>query len=179
MPSVISHPAVPLAITVAAGAAAVPPRLCLAAVVASVLPDVDAFGYWAGVPYESAFGHRGFTHSLFFSMCVAVVCTLIGPRLGAPRPVVFAVVFVAGASHGVLDAMTTGGHGIAFFAPFSNERYHLPWEVIRISPISVTRFFSERGAEVLKSELRWIWIPAALVAVAGVAVRRAAEMGGR
>jgi inner membrane protein len=110
-------------------------------------------------------------------MCVAIVCTLVAPRLGAPRPVVFAVVFLAGASHGVLDAMTTGGHGIAFFAPFSNSRYHLPWEVIRISPISVTGFFSRRGAAVLKSELRWIWIPAAIVAVAGVALRRAAETG--
>src|SRR6186997_2514441 len=98
MPSVISHPAVPLAITVAAGAAAVPPRLCLAAVVASVLPDVDAFGYWAGVPYESRFGHRGFTHSLFFAACVALVCVFIAPRLGAPRLVVFAVVFFSGAS---------------------------------------------------------------------------------
>ena len=179
MPSVISHPAVPLAITVAAGAATVPPRLCLAAVVASVLPDADAFGYWAGVPYESPFGHRGFTHSIFFALLVALTCTAFAPRLGAPRPVVFAVVFLAAVSHGCLDAMTTGGHGIAFFAPFSNERYHFPWEVIRISPISVTGFFTRRGASVLASEFRWIWIPAAIVAVAGVALRRASEMGTR
>jgi len=179
MPSVISHPAVPLAITVAAGAATVPPRLCLAAVVASVLPDADAFGYWAGVPYESPFGHRGFTHSLFFALLVALACTALAPRLGAPRWIVFGVVLLAAASHGCLDAMTTGGHGIAFFAPFSNARYHFPWEVIRISPISVTGFFTRRGASVLASELRWIWMPAAIVAVAGVAMRRAAEMGSR
>jgi inner membrane protein len=189
MPSVISHPAVPLAITVAAGAAAVPPRLCLAAVIASVLPDVDAFGYWAGVPYGSPFGHRGFTHSLFFSFLVALACAAAAPWIGAqpggvPRPgawrlVVFAVVFLSGASHGCLDAMTTGGHGVAFFAPFSNERYHFPWQMIRISPISVTGFFSSRGAEVLRSELRWIWFPCGILAVAGVALRRAAEMWGR
>ncbi|HEX4439838.1 MAG TPA: metal-dependent hydrolase [Thermoanaerobaculia bacterium] len=179
MPSAFSHPAVPLAITVAAGVATVPPRLCLAAVVASVLPDVDAFGYWAGVPYESPFGHRGFTHSFFFAALVALACTAIAPRLGASRPVVFAVVFLSGVSHGLLDAMTTGGHGIAFFAPFSNERYHFPWQVIRISPISVTRFFSERGLSVLASELRWIWLPAAVVAVLGVIVRRGAEIASR
>lgn len=179
MASAFSHPAVPLAITVAAGAAAVPPRLCLAAVVASVLPDVDAFGYWAGVPYGSPFGHRGFTHSLFFSAVVALACMAFAPRLGAPRPVVFAVVFLSGASHGMLDAMTTGGHGIAFFAPFSNERYHFPWQVIRISPISVTRFFSERGMSVLASELRWIWLPASVVAVLGIAIRRGAHIAGR
>jgi inner membrane protein len=179
VPSSFSHPAVPLAITVAAGAAAVPPRLCLAAVVASVLPDVDAFGYWAGVPYESPLGHRGFTHSLFFALLVALACTALAPRLGASRPVVFSVVLVAAVSHGCLDAMTTGGHGIAFFAPFSNERHHFPWEVIEISPISVTRFFSRRGWSVLKSEFRWVWVPASLAAVAGVAVRRAAEMWNR
>jgi inner membrane protein len=179
MASAFSHPAVPLAITVAAGAASVPPRLCLAAVVASVLPDVDAFGYWAGVPYDSPFGHRGFTHSLFFALCVALVGTAIAPRLGAPRPVVFAVVLLSAVSHGCLDAMTTGGHGIAFFAPFSNERYHFPWEVIRISPISVTGFFTPRGWSVLKSEFRWIWVPASLVAVGGIALRRAAEMWNR
>ena len=179
MASALSHPAVPLAITVAAGAAAVPPRLCLAAVVASVLPDVDAFGYWAGVPYDSPFGHRGFTHSIFFALLVALACTGIAPRLGAPRTVVFPVVFLSAVSHGFLDAMTTGGHGIAFFAPFSNERHHFPWEVIRISPMSVTGFFSPRGWSVLQSEFRWVWIPASLAAVAGVAVRRAAEMWSR
>ena len=118
MPSVISHPAVPLAITVAAGASVVPPRLAAAAVVASVLPDIDAFGYWAGVPYGSPFGHRGFTHSLFFALLVTLACTALAPRLGASRPVAFAVVLLAAVSHGCLDAMTTGGHGIAFFAPF-------------------------------------------------------------
>jgi inner membrane protein len=179
MPSVISHPAVPLAITVAAGSAVVPPRLAVAAVVASVLPDIDAFGYWAGVPYESPFGHRGFTHSLFFALVAALACTALAPRLGASRPVAFTVVFLAAASHGCLDAMTTGGHGIAFFAPFSNERYHFPWQVIRISPISVTRFFSERGASVLTSELQWIWLPCAAVALVGVAIRRATGMWSR
>jgi inner membrane protein len=157
----------------------VPPRLCLAAVVASVLPDVDAFGYWAGVPYESPFGHRGFTHSLFFAFVVALACTAAAPWLGAPRRIVFPVVFLSAVSHGLLDAMTTGGHGIAFFAPFSNERYHLPWEVIQISPISVTRFFSPRGWAVLKSEVRWIWIPASILAVAGLAIRRSAGMSVR
>jgi len=73
--------------------------------------------------------------------------------------------FVATASHGFLDAMTNGGLGVAFFSPFDNTRYFLPWRPIVVSPISVNRFFSERGLAVLQSELLWIWIPAGLLAV--------------
>jgi hypothetical protein len=36
-------------------------------------------------------------------------------------------VFLATASHGVLDATTNGGLGVAFFSPFDNRRYFLPW----------------------------------------------------
>jgi len=34
----------------------------------------------------------------------------------------FAYLFLATASHGVLDAMTNGGLGVAFFSPFDNRR---------------------------------------------------------
>jgi hypothetical protein len=41
--------------------------------------------------------------------------------------------------------MTDGGLGAAFFAPFDNKRYFLPWRPIQVSPISVHRFFTPRG----------------------------------
>lgn len=34
--------------------------------------------------------------------------------------------------------LTDGGLGVAFFSPFDNKRYFLPWRPIRVSPISVT-----------------------------------------
>jgi inner membrane protein len=169
--SVLSHPAVPLALTAAAGTRVIPPRLAVAACVASVLPDVDAIGYWAGIPYESPLGHRGFTHSLFFALAVALVATAILSKRGVPAGLAFGVVFVAAASHGILDAMTNGGRGVAFFSPFVNARYHLPWRPIRVSPIGVTPFFSARGLAVLRSELVWIWAPAAAAALLGLAIR--------
>ena len=171
MPSVLSHPAVPLALTAAAGTRVIPPRLAVAACLASVLPDVDAIGYWAGIPYDSALGHRGFTHSLFFAFVVALTATAILWKRGVPAGLAFGVVFIAAAAHGILDAMTSGGRGIAFFSPFSNARYHLPWRPIRVSPIGVVPFFSERGVAVLESELVWIWAPAAAVALLGLAIR--------
>jgi len=40
--------------------------------------------------------------------------------------------------------MTKGGLGVAFFSPFDNSRYFLPWRPIRVSPIAIHRFFSAR-----------------------------------
>ena len=174
MASVLSHPAVPLAIAAAAGRARVPRRLALVACAASVLPDVDALGYWAGVPYDAPLGHRGFTHSLFFAGALALVGAACARRLGVSRRSAFGVVFLAAASHGLLDAMTTGGMGVAFFSPFSNARYFLPWRVIAVSPIGIGRFFSPRGLAIIRSELTWIWAPCAAVAALGLALRRSA-----
>jgi inner membrane protein len=170
--SVISHPAVPLALAVALGPARVPAALAAAACAASILPDADALGFAAGIPYDHVLGHRGFTHSLLFALLTGLAAGVLAKSLGASMPAAFVIVFVSTASHGVLDAMTTGGLGVAFFSPFSNARYFLPWRVIRVSPIGVGPFFSSWGLQVLKSELLWIWAPAAVVAAIGVAVRR-------
>jgi inner membrane protein len=174
--SALSHPAVPLAIAAAAGSAAVPPRLTLLACAVSVLPDIDALGYWAGIPYDAPLGHRGLTHSLFFAAVLALAGAAFAKRLGVSRAVVLAVLFLAAASHGLLDAMTTGGMGVAFFAPFSNARSFLPWRPIAVSPIGIERFFSERGLTILVSELTWIWAPCAALAAAGWLARR--RLGG-
>lgn len=72
---------------------------------------------------------------------------------------VLAYLFVATASHDCLDAMTDGGLGVAFFSPFDDWRYFLPWRPIHVSPIGVARLFSQRGLTVLQSELLWIWLP--------------------
>jgi inner membrane protein len=177
VPSVISHPAVPLALAVGAGAAVMPARLVVVACVASVLPDVDAVGYRAGIPYESLLGHRGLTHSLAFALLVAVLCSAFAGRLGAPWWVVLGVVFASTASHGFLDAMTTGGLGVAFFSPFSNHRYFLPWQVIQVAPLGIGQFLSPRGLTVLKSELIWVWLPCTLLALLGMGARWVARVG--
>jgi inner membrane protein len=83
----------------------------------------------------------------------------------------FGYLFLAAASHGVLDAMTDGGMGVAFLSPFETTRYFLPWRPIRVSPIAVQRFFSPRGYVVLRSELLWIWVPAILLAALVLGLR--------
>ncbi len=87
---------------------------------------------------------------------------------GLTRAGAWTCLFLATASHGVLDAFTNGGRGVAFGAPFNWSRHHFPVTPIEVSPISVRAFFSERGLEILMNEFLWIWLPAlALVLVAG------------
>jgi inner membrane protein len=154
---------------------AMPKRVWAAGMLCSVLPDLDVIGFHFGIPYGDFWGHRGFTHSLLFAAVLATFVAILGFRR-LPRGVnlvrIWSYLFLATASHGFLDSMTDGGLGVAFFSPFDNHRYFLPWRPIRVSPIGVGRFFSERGLTVLQSELLWIWVPAGLFAVSAWLLRR-------
>ena len=134
-----------------------PLRVWLMACVLSVLPDADAALHRAGVPYSHPFGHRGFAHSLFFAALAAALSArgLFQER----RWRIWLFLFAVGVSHGVLDAVTDGGLGIAFFAPFDNTRYFLPWRPLVVAPIGVRSFFSEWGVDVLRSEIVHVWLP--------------------
>jgi inner membrane protein len=127
-----------------------------------MLPDADVIGFGFGIRYADPLGHRGFTHSFFFAAVVGAMVAWVYAERGGGR-VRLAVYFaVITASHALLDAFTNGGLGVALFAPFSNERYFFPWRPIEVSPIG-PGFFSTRGMRVLVSELRWIWVPSALI----------------
>jgi inner membrane protein len=71
------------------------------------------------------------------------------------------------ASHGLLDALTNGGLGPALLWPFSAERYFAPITPIRVSPIG-TNFFGPRALPVLLSEMKWVWLPTAGLAMIAV-----------
>jgi len=111
-------------------------------------------------------GHRGFSHSLLFAVMVGVLV----PRLAVPhlpfRSRSFGVLMLyfscVTMSHGILDSMTDGGLGIAFFSPFDSTRYFFPWRPLTVSPIGLSQFFSPWGMGVLVSELIWIGVPIAL-----------------
>ncbi|WP_374356730.1 metal-dependent hydrolase [Chitinimonas sp.] len=163
MPTILSHAAVPIALAVAV-APRIPGRLLLAGIALSMLPDLDVLAFKLGIPYASPFGHRGFSHSLLFAaLCAALLATCLRTaELRWPR--VFAYLFVAMASHGLLDSLTSGGLGPALLWPFSSERIFAPLQPIAVSPIGVAPMFSARGWAVLQSELQWVWAPALLAA---------------
>jgi inner membrane protein len=152
-------------------------RLVALAAVCSVLPDADVLAFRFGIPYEHMLGHRGLTHSVVFAAFLAAIATWAAIRRAPELPAgrVAAALFLATVSHGVLDALTDGGLGVAFFAPFSGERYFFPWRPIMVSPISVRGFFTDRGWSILASEFMVVWVPAAALWVGGTLVRAAAR----
>jgi inner membrane protein len=139
------------------------PAFWFAAVLCAVLPDVDVIGFSFGVQYGDLWGHRGMTHSLLFALLVAM-CLAVRLQEGTRQRVKLAVLlFVITASHGLLDALTNGGLGVAFFSPFDTRRYFFPWRPILVSPIGVRGLLSARAMRVLWSEIPWIWAPALVV----------------
>ena len=128
----------------------------------SILPDIDSIGFHLGVPYGSLWGHRGMTHSLLFAALLAACLAARFQDLFPPPWKLATLLFVITASHGVLDAMTDGGLGVAFFSPIAPDRYFFPWRPIHVSPIGVRGFFTLRGLRILSSEIIWIWCPAAI-----------------
>jgi inner membrane protein len=166
MPSIISHPAVAIGLWPILQRFRVPPLLFWVGAFCTIVPDFDVITFAFGVSYGEVLGHRGFTHSLLFAALLSVILTQVFWPQHASKPACFWFLFLCTASHGVLDAMTSGGMGVAFWAPFDNTRYFFPWRPIRVSPLSVRQFFGPRGVAVIGSEILWIWIPAFLVALA-------------
>jgi inner membrane protein len=106
-------------------------------------------------------GHRGFTHSMLFAILWALILMF---TLGRKSKLIwFSVIFLSTVSHGVLDAMTSGGKGVGFLIPFNNNRFFFPFREIKVSPLGVSKFFSEWGLQVIFSEIKYILLPCLLI----------------
>lgn len=164
MPTILTHAVAGAGVAVIAGPVSSPGFIAMAMGLGA-LPDVDVVGFYFGVSYHSFFGHRGFSHSVACAVLVSLVVALLSPVvLGDPWWLLWLAFFLAMLSHSVLDACTDGGLGVAFFAPFNNSRYFLPWQLIQVSPIGLGSWPYTR--RVLASEVRWVWLPlAVLVAI--------------
>lgn len=172
MPTVLSHPAVPLALSLGLGANMISRRLLLAGVIVSAIPDLDVLGFKYGVAYASQFGHRGFTHSLMFALLIALLGTALFRQLRSTPGRTFGFLFVSIASHGILDTLTNGGLGVELFWPFSDARFFAAFRPIDVSPIGLTHLISGRGLTVIGSELLWVWLPVMTAAFIAVVLRR-------
>ncbi|MDV6236469.1 metal-dependent hydrolase [Leptospira ellisii] len=155
----MTHTAVPISFWIAFGNKLVPFRLFLAGIVFSILPDADVIAFKLGIPYESEWGHRGFSHSILFGFSLSILACVLTGWFRARIEIVLLYLFVSILSHGVLDAMTNGGLGVGFLIPYSSERFFFELRPIRVSPIGIKNFLTERGIAVLKSEWSAVWIP--------------------
>ncbi len=137
--------------------------LMFLAILSSIIPDLDVVAFSLGIPYEHPMGHRGFTHSILFAVIWSALFTFL--LKNSRKWVTFLVLFLSTLSHGILDAMTTGGRGVGFLIPFNNEREFFPIRVIKVSPIGIEEFFSEWGWRVILSELKYIAIPCCIILI--------------
>lgn len=167
----MSHAFVAVALGQTMRAPRPPVRLWVLGALCAMLPDIDVLSFYVGMPRGHLLAHRGLTHSLPF----AVVCGCILGQLAfrdarwcsdrrSERARYCAYLVLAMASHGVLDAFTAGGSGIAFLAPFSAERWASPWKPIFVSPIGIAAFFDRRSVWVLVNEFVWLWVPSVVAA---------------
>jgi len=149
----------------------------------AIIPDADVIGFYYGVPYHDMFGHRGFTHSFFFSAILGGLIPLLFYRrisIGSKAWWSLALYFfLCTASHALLDALTNGGLGVALFAPFDGYRYFFPFRPVLVSPIHAAAFFSEWGVRVILSELKWIWFPCGLAVMASYLIRLPSPLADR
>lgn len=174
MPTIVSHAAVPLALGGGFGRRRVPPSLLIAGIAASMLPDADVFLF--GANYDSVWSHRGVMHSIAFALLVAAVTAAV-LRRAAPPVTAFVFLLVAAASHGLLDMLTNGGHGVAVLWPLSDKRYFFDWRPIQVAPLVTNNFvsrFTSGAGGLVRTEGLWIWVPAAIVAIALRTVRKGA-----
>jgi len=164
VPTFISHAVVGLAAGTAVAEKKMPARFWVLSAVCPALPDLDVGAFALGIPYAHPLGHRGFSHSLTCALIIGLLVTLAFFRKEKPfskRFYLLAVYFfLITASHGILDAMTNGGLGVALLSPFDNTRIFFPWRPIQVAPIGIRRFFSPWGLAVAVSEFLWVWLPA-------------------
>tara|TARA_Y100000996_G_C22397717_1_gene591849 strand:+ start:21 stop:554 length:534 start_codon:yes stop_codon:yes gene_type:complete len=138
------------------------PKFWILSLICPVLPDVDMIGYYLGVPYDHLFGHRGISHSIFFSLLIGFFVYFLFFRKENLSKFKSFVIFIYFSfitmSHLLLDMFTNATHGIPFFAPFHNTRYFFPYTPINAPSLNIEYFFREQFFEVLIGELILILI---------------------
>jgi inner membrane protein len=175
MASPFSHAVAAVAI---GGIFEMPTDACMVGAAISILPDIDVFWMPFGLPDDSLFGHRMFTHSLLFAALVATALQMSGIRRLIPhssRGTLWLYLFLAIASHGILDTFTDAGLGVALFAPFTGARYSSPFQPLHVSPTIARTPFTWETVQVTASELIWIWIPSLVLIAARLVKRRGAQ----
>jgi inner membrane protein len=177
LPTVITHSVLAIAAGHALAPKHLPKRFWFLSILCSVVPDADVIGFSLGIPYSHFFGHRGFFHSPFFALLLSMFIINVFFRNTKTFSKLWWLYlpffFLLSASHGILDAFTNGGLGIALLSPFDNTRYFFPWRPILVAPIGLGYFLSEWGFETLKSEMVWIWLPTLSLLAVSRLVRRA------
>lgn len=173
MATIFSHSAVSITSQLFLGKNKIPSKLMILGAAFSMLPDLDIVSFYFGIEYANPLGHRGFSHSILFAFLLSVIASiLVAKYWNIKKSLVFSFLFLCTISHGVLDAMTSGGLGVGFFIPLDNTRYFFPYRPIRVSPIGIKNFLTHRGVIVLQSEIVFVWFPLLVIGSIGYWIRK-------
>ena len=174
MASAFSHAIVALAMGKAFQRKELSWRELVLGALCSIVPDLDVVGLYFGLQYGHLWGHRGLTHSVLFAALLAgsLLALWYRSKQVVAMMGLFVYFFLCTVSHGVLDAITNGGFGVAFFSPFDTTRYFFPVRPVLVSRIGVSEFVSTYGVRVLASEALWIWMPSGVTFLVFRAVQR-------
>lgn len=176
MPTIFTHSIVGLLSAKIVSSKKVPLKFWILSALCSIIPDFDVIAFKLGIPYHSFWGHRGFFHSITFALIIALIVTFVFFKNTKPlfRKWHFTTLYfwIITASHGIFDGMTKSSHGVAFFSPFYNERFNLPFTPMVISPIDIDGLLSEWGLNVVISELKWIILPLLTITIIIILIRK-------
>lgn len=154
MATLFAHAALPIA----AGTA--PRRLLLAAIFCSCWQDLDLVTFAFEMRPPEALAHRGAAHSLFAAALMAILVAAVVTRSLRAAP----FLFLCGASHGLIDLVTAGEHGVALFWPLSDARITSSWKLLPAVQVGLDEYLSFWGILTIVDELLFVIMPIAIVA---------------
>ena len=160
MPSLPGHAVAGLAITHTFRRAQLPRRTWVLAPLLAVAPDLDWFVGFLDFHKNHILNHRGVAHSLFGALLLAAAALLVAYRRNQRGGQLWLCLTLAALSHGLMDACTAGGVGVALFMPFSDSRWACVWQPIQVAPLPVGREDGYRFLASLWTEAFWIGLPA-------------------
>lgn len=127
----------------------------------SCAADLDLALLLAGIPSNTVWGHRGFTHSVVFAAGAALASAWVGRRWDRPAGPWAVMGFAVYVSHMVLDCLNVGTVGVPWLWPLSSTYYSIPWSpipaVIRAEDFLTRAAVPVVAAEVLLFAPLWIY----------------------
>lgn len=176
MPSLLGHAVAGLAITESFRQAKLPRRTWILAPLCAVVPDLDWFVSFGAIHKNHILNHRGVAHSLFGALILAAATLLVTYRKDQRCGQLWLCLSLCALSHGLMDACTSGGVGVALFMPFSDSRWACIWQPIQVAPLPVGREDCYRFLASLRTEAFWIGLPALALACGSRLRRQAAQV---